>query len=84
MAYEQFTLQKGQLPAVSISSKGNVKFNISDNKILTAANGLSAEWDATSGNLVSLKLNKTEMLCKSANGFEKQPVMQATSSYRQR
>ena len=77
VAYEQFTLQKGQLPAVSISSKGNVKFNISDNKILTAANGLSAEWDATSGNLVSLKLNKTEMLCKSANGFEKQPVMQA-------
>lgn len=77
VAYAQFEIQKGQLPATTLNSKGKVKFSTSDNKITVIAHGLTAEWDAVRGNLLSVKVDGTEILSKNANGFTEQPVMQA-------
>jgi beta-galactosidase len=77
VAYEQFELQKGQLPSVGLSNKGKLNVEEAVDMIKVSVSKFSATWNKKSGSLTSLIYNNKEILSQQAKEFKKQPVVQA-------
>lgn len=76
VAWEQFSIQEGNLLKKEIENKGNLKITETDNTLNVVGKGFSADWNTKTGSLKSLIYHAKEMLATSA-GFELQPVVHA-------
>ncbi|MDD4992621.1 MAG: glycoside hydrolase family 2 TIM barrel-domain containing protein [Paludibacter sp.] len=76
VAWEQFSIQEGNLLKKEIENKANLKITEINNTLNVSGKGFSADWNTKTGSLNSLIYRGKEMLATSA-GFELQPVVQA-------
>ena len=76
VAWEQFSIQEGNLLKKEIENKGNLKIAETNNTLNVSGKAFSTSWDTKTGSLKSLIYNDKEMLASSA-GFENQPIVQA-------
>lgn len=76
VAFEQFELQKGKLPATSLISNGHLIVTENNGILKVSGKNFSASWNLNTGQFNSLKYGKSEMLVNNAKDFERQPVAQ--------